>query len=71
MCLCLVMIELGDDAVIYVDCEERRLVMKVLQDNDSSRRLRIISFGTGKPRKTRRSRRELRITSIGHKRLRR
>ena len=47
------MIDLGDDAVVYVDCEEHRLVTKVLQDNDSSRRLQIIPFRTGKPRKTR------------------
>ena len=40
------MIDLGHDAVVYVDCEEHRLVTKVLQDNNSSRRLRIISnFG--------------------------
>ena len=49
------MIDLGNEAVVYMDCEEYHLVTKVLQDNDSSRRLRIILFGTGKPRKTRRS----------------
>ena len=41
------MIDLGDDAVVYVDYEEHRLVTKVLQDNDRSRRLRIILFGKG------------------------
>ena len=39
------MIGLGDDTVVYADYGEHRLVTKVLQDNDSSRRLRIISFG--------------------------
>ena len=62
------MIDLGDDAVVYVDYEEHRLVTIVLQDNDSSRRLRIISFGTGKPRKTRRSPRELQKLWSGYDR---
>ena len=65
------MIDLRDDAVVYVDYEEHRLVTNVLQDNDRSRRRRIISFGKRKPCKTRCSPRELQKLRSGYDRPRR
>ena len=41
------MIDHGDDAVLHVDYKKHRLAMKVLEGNDSLRRLRIASSGHG------------------------